>query len=49
MSVDVSGEAPLSALFGNSENINLSVNGIDYAIAETDRRGVTARLTIDSP
>ena len=49
MSVDVSGEAPLSALFGNSENINLSVNGIDYPIAETDRRGVTARLTIDSP
>ncbi len=49
MSVDVSGEAPLSALFGNSLNVNLSLNGIDYPIAETDRRGVTARLTIDSP
>ena len=49
LSVDVSGEAPLSALFGNSENVNLSVNGNDYPISETDRRGVTARLTIDSP
>ena len=48
-SVDVRGDAPLSALFGNSENVSLSVNGMDYAISETDQRGVTARLTIDSP
>ena len=48
-SVDVRGDAPLSALFGNSENVSLRVNGMDYAISETDQRGVTARLTIDSP
>ena len=49
LSVDVTGEAPLSVLFGNSENVSLSVNGSDYPISDGDKRGVTARLTIDSP
>lgn len=48
-SVDLSGEPPLSALFGNSHNVSLRVNGIDYPISDADRRGVTARLTIESP
>lgn len=44
--VELSGEPPFNVLFGNAENVSLKVNGADYAVAATDRRGRTARLTI---
>lgn len=46
--VSVSGRAPLSVLFGNANNVNIAVNGSDYAISPSERRGQTARLTIDA-
>jgi len=46
-SVTVSGQAPLSVLFGNAENVSVRVNGTDYTISAADRRGETARLTIN--
>jgi len=46
-SVNVSGEAPLSVLFGNANNVRVRVNGTDYSISQADRRGETAKLTID--
>ncbi len=46
-SVNVSGEAPLSVLFGNADNVRVRVNGMDYSISAADRRGETARFTID--
>jgi len=46
-SVNVSGQAPLSVLFGNAENVSVRVNGTDYTISAADRRGETARLTIN--
>ena len=46
-SVNVSGEAPLSVLFGNANNVRVRVNGTDYSISPADRRGETAKLTID--
>ncbi|MFQ5608895.1 MAG: helix-turn-helix domain-containing protein [Woeseiaceae bacterium] len=45
----VTGQAPLSVLFGNADNVSVRVNGADYTIAASDRRGQTARLTIVSP
>ncbi len=45
-SVNVSGQAPLSVLFGIADNVRVRVNGTDYAISPADRRGETARLTI---
>ena len=47
--VRLNGEAPLAVLFGNADNVELSVNGDDYPIPTTSRRGQTARLTIDRP
>ena len=46
-SVNISGEAPLSVLFGNADNVRVRVNGTDYSISPADRRGETAKLTID--
>jgi cytoskeleton protein RodZ len=46
---EVSGEAPLSVLFGDAVNVSLRVNGADYPISPADLRGETARLTINSP
>ncbi len=46
-SVSVSGQAPLSVLFGNADNVSLRVNGTAYTISPADRRGETARLTIN--
>ena len=46
--VSVSGVAPLSVLFGNADNVSVSVNGVAYTIRDADRRGQTARLTIDA-
>lgn len=47
--VTLNGEAPLAVLFGDADNVALSVNGADYPIPATSRRGRTARLTIDRP
>ena len=46
---NVTGQAPLSVLFGNADAVSLQVNGEDYAIAASDRRGLTARFTIVAP
>ena len=46
---NVTGEAPLSVLFGNAVNVSVRVNGSDYAISAADMRGELARLTILSP
>ncbi|MDX1515667.1 MAG: DUF4115 domain-containing protein [Woeseiaceae bacterium] len=42
----ISGEAPLSALFGNADNVRIEVNGEAFDIPAGSRRGQTARLTI---
>jgi cytoskeleton protein RodZ len=47
--VDLSGKAPFSALFGNAENVSVKVNGSDYTIPALGRRGNTARITISNP
>lgn len=47
--VNVSGPGPLSALFGDAENVTLRVNGEDFTIPAASRRGRTARLTISGP
>jgi cytoskeleton protein RodZ len=48
-SVDLSGKAPLSALFGSADNVSIRVNGSDYTIPAQGRRGNTARFTITNP
>jgi cytoskeleton protein RodZ len=45
-SVTVSGEPPLQVLLGNSVNATLAVNGSNYPVPQSARRGDTARLTI---
>jgi cytoskeletal protein RodZ len=47
-SVEVSGAAPLSVLFGNADAVSLRVNGADYSIAAGDRRGQTVQLTLST-
>jgi cytoskeleton protein RodZ len=47
--VNVSGAAPLNVLFGNADNVDISVNGDDFTIPAANRRGRTARLTISAP
>lgn len=47
--LNVSGEAPLRVLFGNSDNVAVTVDGRSYAITPAMRRGQTARLTISKP
>ena len=44
--VTVSGAAPLRVLLGNSNNVSLQVDGVDYAVDAGVRRGNTATLTI---
>jgi len=44
--VNVSGQGPLSVLFGDADNVSLRVNGDDFTIADADRRGRTARLML---
>lgn len=44
--VNISGDGPLSVLFGDADSISLRVNGEDFAIADADRRGRTARLML---
>lgn len=45
--VTVSGRPPLRVLLGDSNNVSLTVNGEPYVIAAADRRGDTARLSIN--
>lgn len=40
------GAEPLGVLLGNSTNVSIKVNGLDYGIPAANRRGNTARLTI---
>lgn len=47
--VELSGAQPFNALFGNADNVALEVDGSDFAIPASARRGRTARLTISSP
>ena len=44
--VNVSGNAPISVLFGDADNVAVRVNGEDYIIPPSSRRGRTARFTI---
>jgi len=45
--VELSGAAPFNVLFGNAENVRIRVNGSDRAIGAAERRGRTARLTLN--
>lgn len=42
----LSGEAPISVLFGDSNNVTLTVDGEDFPILPSMRRGRTARFTL---
>ena len=44
--VTLNGVEPLGVLLGNSSNVSVRVNGLDYTIPAANRRGNTARLTI---
>ena len=44
--VELSGTAPLNALFGDADNVSLEVNGNDFTIPASSRRGDTARVVI---
>ncbi|MDH3266441.1 MAG: DUF4115 domain-containing protein [Gammaproteobacteria bacterium] len=48
-SVELTGEPPFSALLGNVDNVDVSVNGVDYPITSTNPGGRMARLTIMNP
>ncbi len=45
--VSVSGAGPFRVLLGDSRNATLRVNGESYPLADAERRGETARLTIN--
>ena len=47
-SVSITGAAPLRALFGDSNNVSLAVNGQDYPITNSMRSGRTARMSINA-
>ncbi len=47
-SVSVSGDPPLRVLFGNGDNVTVTVDGRDFPILDSMRRGQTARFTINS-
>ena len=44
--VTVTGQEPLSVLFGDADNVSLVVNGREFTIADADRRGRTARFLL---
>lgn len=46
--VEVSGDPPLRVLFGNGDNVTVTVDGRDFPILASMRRGRTARFTISS-
>jgi cytoskeleton protein RodZ len=47
-SATITGAAPLRALFGDSNNVRLAVNGQDYPITDSMRSGRTARMSINA-
>jgi len=47
--VTVTGAAPLRALFGDSVNVSVEVNGQDFVIPASMISGRTARLTVNAP
>jgi len=47
--VELTGQAPFAALFGNIENVDVLLNGNDYPISTNNPGSRTARLTIISP
>ncbi len=48
-SASISGAAPFRVLLGSSDNVSLMVDGAAYTISASQRRGKTARLTINKP
>ena len=44
--VELSGAAPFNVLFGDAENVSIEVDGAEFVIPASARRGRTARLTI---
>jgi len=44
--VELSGAAPFNVLIGNADNVAVRVDGAEFAIPESGRRGLTARFTI---
>ena len=44
--VAVAGDEPLEIVLGDSENVDIAVDGRDYSIPDSARRGRMARLTI---
>jgi cytoskeleton protein RodZ len=47
--VSRAGMPPLQALFGDHNNVSLTVDGVNLPLSSNGRRGNTARLTIESP
>lgn len=47
--VNLTGDGPFNVLFGNADNVSLTVNGAVFDIPAANRRGQTARLTIARP
>ena len=47
--VELTGAEPFNVLFGNPGNVNVLVNGDDYALPATTRPGRPLRLTISGP
>ena len=46
--VTLAGHEPLQVVLGASENVSIAVEGRDYPIPDSARRGRMARLTIHS-
>jgi hypothetical protein len=47
--VNISGDAPLRLILGDSNNATIIVEGQEFAIPNSARRGRLARLTINRP
>ena len=47
--IELTGVAPFAVLFGNVDNVSVSLNGNDYPVSTTNPGGRTARLTISAP
>jgi cytoskeleton protein RodZ len=48
-SAELTGTAPFAVLFGNIENVEVRLNGIEYPVTTNVPGSRTARLTIMSP
>lgn len=48
-SVELSGKAPLSALFGNADNVEVMVNNSAYSLPAPDSSNRTVRVAIQKP